>query len=85
MAELDKERTIGGMGKTTVRDVPVIDLGNFEARKREIADQLWNASTDTGFFQIANHGIPQAQIDEAFEMTELSSRSRTTPRRSSRY
>ena len=70
MAELDKERTIGGMGKTRDRDVPVIDLGNFEARKQEIADQLWQASTESGFFQIANHGIPQAQVDEAFEMTE---------------
>ncbi len=35
----------------------------------EIADQLWNASTEIGFFQLVNHGIPQAQIDEAFEMT----------------
>jgi isopenicillin N synthase-like dioxygenase len=28
------------------------------------------ASTDIGFFQVINHGITQAQIDEAFEMTE---------------
>jgi len=70
MAELDKERMIGGMGRTRDRDVPVINLGNFESRKQEIADQLWDAATESGFFQIANHGIPQAQIDEAFEMTE---------------
>jgi isopenicillin N synthase-like dioxygenase len=68
MAELEKERTLGGMGKTKARKVPVVDLSNFEARKQEIADQLWNASVEMGFFQLANHGIPQAQIDEAFEM-----------------
>ena len=70
LAELQKERTFGGMGETKARDVPRIDFSDFEARKAEIADQLWRASTDIGFFQLVNHGIPQAQIDEAFEMTE---------------
>jgi isopenicillin N synthase-like dioxygenase len=68
--ELNKERTFGGRGATKSRDVPRIDLSNFEARKAEIADQLWLASTDIGFFQLINHGIPQEQIDEAFVMTE---------------
>ncbi len=45
-------------------------MSNFEARKPEIADQLWKASTEIGFFQLVNHGIPQAQIDEGFAMTE---------------
>ena len=45
-------------------------MSDFEARKAQIADQLWHASTDIGFFQVVNHGIAQAQIDEAFEMTE---------------
>ncbi len=66
--ELNKEKTFGGMGRTKEREVPRIDLSDFEARKAEIADQLWAASTEIGFFQLINHGIPQAQIDEAFEM-----------------
>ncbi|WP_417673857.1 isopenicillin N synthase family dioxygenase [Roseibium sp.] len=70
LAELDKETTFGGMGREKARDVPQIDLSNFEARKEEIADQLWTASTEIGFFQLINHGIPQSQIDEAFEFTE---------------
>jgi len=70
LAELEKERTLGGPGATKIREVPRIDLSDFEARKSEIADQLWQASTDIGFFQIVNHGIPQEQIDEAFAMTE---------------
>jgi isopenicillin N synthase-like dioxygenase len=70
LAELNKEKSFGGVGGTKLRDVPRIDMSNFSARKAEIADQLWNAATDIGFFQLVNHGIPQAQTDEAFEMTE---------------
>ena len=70
LAELDKEKTIGGVGGMKARNIPLIDMNNFEARKPEIADQLWQASSDIGFFQVINHGIAQAQIDEAFEMTE---------------
>ena len=70
LAELQKEATFGGIGKTKHREVPVIDLADFERRKAEIADELWTASTEMGFFQLKNHGIPQAQIDEGFLMTE---------------
>lgn len=69
LAELNKEATFGGMGREKARDVPQVDLSDFEKRKAEIADQLWEASTEIGFFQLVNHGIPQSQIDEAFEFT----------------
>lgn len=68
--ELKKEQTFGGIGATKARFVPRIDMRNFEARKADIAEQLWHASTEIGFFQLVNHGIPQEQIDEAFAMTE---------------
>ena len=67
--ELNKEATIGGLGRTVVRTVPRIDLSDFENRKGAIADHLWDASVDSGFFQLVNHGIPTAQIDEAFDYT----------------
>ena len=70
LAELKKEQTLGGIGETKARDVPRIDMSGFDKRKPEIAEQLWNASTEIGFFQLVNHGIPQEQIDEAFAMTE---------------
>ncbi len=70
LAELNLEKTFGGIGKTKMRDVPRIDLSRFEARKAQIADELWEASVRIGFFQLVNHGIPQEQIDEAFLMTE---------------
>lgn len=70
LAELNKEATFGGMGREKARDVPQIDLSDFDNCKAEIADQLWKASTEIGFFQLVNHGIPQAQIDEAFAFAE---------------
>lgn len=69
LAELNLETKIGGIGRTKDRAVPRIDMSRFEARKAEIADQLWHASTEIGFFQLVNHGIPQEQVDEAFDMT----------------
>jgi isopenicillin N synthase-like dioxygenase len=68
--ELNKEKTLGGMGRTKGRTIPQIDMSDFSARKAEIAEELWQASTEIGFFQLVNHGIPQQHIDEAFLMTE---------------
>ena len=68
--ELKKEQTFRGVGATKARNVPRIGMSAFEARKAEIAEQLWTASIEIGFFQLVNHGIPQEQIDEAFTMTE---------------
>jgi isopenicillin N synthase-like dioxygenase len=67
LVELNKETTIGGEGTTVEREIPVIDLSDFENRKHEIADQLWQASVEIGFFQVYNHGIAQADIDLAFD------------------
>lgn len=68
--ELNQETTFGGVGGTKHRDIPRIDMSRFEARKAEIAEQLWKASTEIGFFQLVHHGIPQELVDEAFAMTE---------------
>ncbi len=67
LAELNKETTIGGLGTTVERTIPAIDLSDFETRKAEIADALWQASTEIGFFQVYNHGIAQEEIDAAFD------------------
>ncbi|MCU4333033.1 isopenicillin N synthase family dioxygenase [Acinetobacter pittii] len=71
LEELQKEARMGAFGQETFeREVRVIDLSNFEQRKYEIADQLWSAATDIGFFQVSNHGIPLEQIQTTFEMTQ---------------
>ncbi|MFM9926363.1 2-oxoglutarate and iron-dependent oxygenase domain-containing protein [Variovorax sp. H27-G14] len=62
---------MGAMGSTdTMREVRRIDLSNFATRQADIADQLWDAAVDVGFFQLENHGIEPAGIDHAFEMAE---------------
>lgn len=70
LPELNKERCFGGAGLEKERVVPRIDMSDYENRKAEIADQIWEASTSSGFFQLSNHDIPQRAIDEAFAMSE---------------
>lgn len=70
LKELNKEATLGGKGSEKERAIPQIDMSHFAQRKIEIAEALWEASTDIGFFQLVNHGIPEEQIDEAFNLTE---------------
>lgn len=48
------------------RTIPLINLSNFSRRRTEIRDQLWDAATNYGFFQLVNHGIPTKDIDFAF-------------------
>jgi isopenicillin N synthase-like dioxygenase len=65
--ELDKEIKIGmSSGIECERDIPVIDLSDFELRKNEIRESIWNASKEIGFFQLENHGIPIEDIQHTF-------------------
>ena len=68
--DLDREAAMGGEGSTVERSVPCIDFSDYQERRPEIADALWSAATEVGFFQLVNHGIPRVQIDEAFAMSE---------------
>ena len=57
-------------------DIPVIDLQEyFETGDRQaldrIAQELRQACEETGFLSIVGHGISQAEIDAAFEQTQL--------------
>ncbi|ATU73149.1 UPF0676 protein [Gluconacetobacter sp. SXCC-1] len=66
LAELQRETRIGGAGTSVARDIPRIDLSDYANRKEAIADALWQAATQVGFFQVFNHGIPEEDIDAAF-------------------
>lgn len=65
-AELAKERTFGGDGIDVHRDIRIIDLADPTASQDDIDDALWSAAADTGFFQVVGHGIPQSDVDAAF-------------------
>lgn len=67
LVELQKEARMGALGADARhREVRRIDLSDFEHRTDEIAEQIWRASVEVGFFQIVHHGIPQAHVDRAF-------------------
>jgi isopenicillin N synthase-like dioxygenase len=70
MEELRREATLGSVGTEVERTIPVIDLADFAARRDEIADALWAAASEFGFFQIVNHGLSNAEIEQAFTLAE---------------
>src|SRR5579872_3757384 len=58
--------------RATNRDeVPVLDLSNLVhgGPVETLAHELRRACETTGFLYVANHGVPQAVIDDAFAVT----------------
>jgi len=70
LAELALESTLGAEGLEVQREIPLIDCSNFEERKLEIADDLWKAAIEVGFFQLINHDIDTKDVEQAFEQSE---------------
>jgi isopenicillin N synthase-like dioxygenase len=70
MTELQRERAMGALGTESDREVRRISLADLDLRRAEIADELWSAATDIGFFQVVDHGIDLAEVRTAFAMAE---------------
>ncbi|WP_423840194.1 isopenicillin N synthase family oxygenase [Vibrio mytili] len=69
--ELNFETTIGGVGcEANDTLIPIIDLEDFDSRREIITEQLWEAATQVGFFQLINHSIPLADVERSFELSE---------------
>ncbi|AWI79009.1 2OG-Fe(II) oxygenase [Parazoarcus communis] len=69
--ELKLESRMGAVGtESRTREIRRIDLGDFDRRKSEIADQLWDAAVEVGFFQLVNHGIDLVEVKQAFATAE---------------
>lgn len=65
--ELNLEKSLGSRGNEIQdSEIPLIDLSHFEQRREEITQQLWQAATEVGFFQLVNHGINHESIQQAF-------------------
>lgn len=57
-----------GLASAAVVDdgaVPIIDMS--VGTEEELADKLWEAATQVGFFTLVGHGIDQSVIENAFE------------------
>jgi len=70
MTELQRERQMGALGTESDREVRRISLADLELRRTEVADELWSAATDIGFFQVVDHGIDLGEVRTAFAAAE---------------
>lgn len=52
------------------RQIPKISLRDFENRLEEITSELCDAAENVGFFSIVDHGITQAEVDNAFATSQ---------------
>ncbi|HEX2887077.1 isopenicillin N synthase family dioxygenase [Vineibacter terrae] len=60
------------MASPTLKEIPVVDVGslwspNPDHALERVAAEVHQACRSAGFFYIANHGVPQAVVDDAFE------------------
>ena len=51
-----------------IREIPVIDFGNFDSNPKEVAQKVLEACKTIGFFYIVNHGLASDQVDHSFEL-----------------
>lgn len=56
-------------------DIPIVDLGSFSSdgtleNRRKAAEELVTACREVGFVYIKNHGVPQDELDRAFETSK---------------
>lgn len=70
MTELQRERRMGAVGTESDREVRRISMAGLPGRRTEVADELWSAATDIGFFQVVDHGIDLEEVRRAFAMAE---------------
>jgi isopenicillin N synthase-like dioxygenase len=61
---------MGAVGTESTREVRRISLADLETRRSEIADEVWSAAVDIGFFQIVDHGIDLDEVRRAFALAE---------------
>ena len=64
-----QEHQVDAPRRASAEEMPILDLGDWLAGGsiEPLVAQFKAACTNTGFFYVKNHGVPQATIDKAFE------------------
>lgn len=67
----DTEITVDAPRRASAEEMPILDLGAWLAGGPidELVMQFKAACTNTGFFYVSNHGVPQQIIDSVFDAT----------------
>ena len=65
------EHQVAAPRRASPEEMPVLDLGPWLAGGpiEPLVEQFKSACTNTGFFYVRNHGVPQRAIDRAFDAT----------------
>ncbi|CAN5502464.1 2-oxoglutarate and iron-dependent oxygenase domain-containing protein [soil metagenome] len=68
---LATEHTIDAPRRASAEEMPILDLGPWLAGGSidDLVAQFKAACTNTGFFYVKNHGVPQPVIDRVFDAT----------------
>lgn len=62
--------------QSTDSPIPTVDVSAFlsptatEAERRQVVEDVRHACTTYGFFTLVGHGIPHAQLNQAFEASK---------------
>jgi isopenicillin N synthase-like dioxygenase len=51
------------------RSLAVIDLQDIDNRPADVSKALLSAAENDGFFYLVNHGVPQFEVDAAYELS----------------
>ena len=67
-----RDKPAAPVARHALDSLPVIDVSPFvaggtSADRTRVAQEIRRACIDIGFFYIAGHGIPAAELDEALE------------------
>jgi isopenicillin N synthase-like dioxygenase len=57
-----------GSGFTAIPTIDLTGLDGTSAQRRAIADDIYKACHECGFFYVKNHGIPQEVVVETFQL-----------------
>ena len=73
-ADFDNRQRVKNVleSRHSAKSIPIIDFSAYThdrslAERKKVADALYAACTDTGFFYLENHGISAAELDLAHD------------------
>lgn len=67
---LERSLLLSGIGNAAVDEKHNVRVIDMSLPEEQVANEMWKAAKDVGFFTVINHGIPQESIDSIFSVSE---------------